>query len=79
MPDAGIIHLRLGKSIKIVKSRWKNDIDYCKSRWKNVSLRQESPHYLANTVGYCQSPQDELPDMAARLHFTSGISLHRVV
>ena len=33
----------------------------------------------ANADGYCQSPQDELPDMAARLYVTSGMSLQRVV
>ncbi len=77
--DVSITHLHWGKSIKIVKSRRKNDIDYCKYRWKNVSLHKESPHYLVNAVGYYQSPQDELPDMAARLYVASGISLQRVV
>ena len=71
--------ISLKKRIIEVKSDWKNDINYCKSRRKNVSLHQESPHYLANADGYCQSPQDELPDMAARLYVTSGMSLQRVV
>ena len=38
--------ISLKKSIIEVKSDWKNDINYCKSRRKNVSLHQESPHYL---------------------------------
>ena len=71
--------ISLKKSIIEVKSDWKNDINYCKSRWKNVSLQQESPHNLVSADRYYQSPQDELPDMAARLYFASGMSLHRVV
>ena len=32
-----------------------------------VYLQMESPHYLVSSDGYYQSPQDELPNMAARL------------
>ena len=40
--DVSITHLHWEKSIKIVKSRRKNDIDYCKSHRKNVSLHRRN-------------------------------------